>query len=127
MKLPNIPELCQGEINDFLLGLVQKELSNIPPNVFCRRRDLCEAILSCNQVVGTRARIKDTMSSVLKTWTARQDEINRLEGMGFRVTKGKTHFKMRFRDSAYFSSLPTSPGDRRTGSNTATHAISAFF
>lgn len=127
MNLPTIRELCKGEINDFILELVQKDLNNIPPNVHNRRRELCEAILSCNRIVGDRARIKETMASILKTWSARKDEINKLEGMGFKITKGKTHFKMRFNESAYFSALPTSPGDHRTGSNTATHAVSAFF
>jgi len=127
MNLPVIPELCNGEVNDFVLSLVQKELNNIPPNTFCRRRDLCEAILGCNKVVGNRDHVKDTMISVLRTWSAKQSEINTLESMGFRITQGRTHYKMRFNNSVYFSSLPTTPGDRRTGNNTAQHAISAFF
>jgi len=127
MKDPNIRELCPGEVNDFLLGLVQKELHNIPPNTFCRRRDLCEAILACNHVEGSRTRIKEEMQSILKTWSARQSEINKLEALGFNITKGKTHYKIRFNNSVYFSALPTSPSDHRGGSNSATHAVNAFF
>lgn len=127
MNLPAITELCHGEIQDFVLDLVQKELRNIPPNVYNRRREICESILKCNHIEGNSAKVRDTMVSVLKTWSARQSEINELEALGFHITQGRTHYKMRFNNSIYFSSLPTTPGDRRTGSNTATHAVSAFF
>ena len=127
MNLPVIPELCNGEVNDFVLSLVQKELNNIPPDVHNRRRDLCESILACNHVEGNRTRIKEEMQSILRTWSARQSEINKLESLGFNITKGRTHYKIRFNNSVYFSALPTSPSDCRGGSNTATHAVNAFF
>jgi hypothetical protein len=120
-------ELCPGEINDFILELVQNCLNNIPPDVHNRRRDLCEEILKHNKPVGERAKAKEVVTSTLKDWSARKDQIKRLENAGFSVVKGRTHFKMRFNNSAYQLTLSASPSDHRAGHRTVSDALLAFF
>lgn len=127
MKLPTITELCPGEINDFMLELVRKEYNRIPPEMLCRRKELCSAFLACNTEVGNRAKIKESLTSNLKTWCARQDQIQAIERLGFAVTKGRTHYKIRANNSQYFIALAATPGDRKSGANCATNAINVFF
>ena len=67
MNLPNIQELCPGEVNDFLLELVRKEYNRIPPDVFCRRKELCQAILACNSEIGNRAHLKEVLSNLTES------------------------------------------------------------
>jgi len=126
-RTPPITELCQGEMNDFILEIVQKELRNIPQDTHCRRRELCEAILACNSEVGNRSRMREGLTTILKSWDAKQDQINKLERLGFTVSKGKTHYKLRINNSAYFAVLGGTPGDRRSGNNSTMNALSAFF
>jgi hypothetical protein len=120
-------ELCEGEVNDFILELVQNCLNNIPPDVHNRRRELCEEILKYNYPTGKRAQAKERLTNVLKTWCARQDQINQLENMGFTVTKGRTHYKVRWRNSSYFAAIPATPSDRRGGANAVSTSVAAFF
>ena len=127
MNLPTITELCPGEVNDFLLELVRKEYQRIPPDVFCRRKALCQAILACNSEIGNRAHLKEVLSNSLKTWTARSDQVRAIEKLGFAVTKGRTHYKIRANNSQYFIALAATPGDRKSGANCATNAINTFF
>lgn len=127
MTMPGIRELCPGEINDFLVDLVRKELRNIPPDFHCRRKELCEAFLACNHEVGNRLRMKEGLKSILQQWKQRQDQIAGLERLGFRMTKGKTHWKIRLPESDYFAAVAATPGDRRSGVNSATNAVSVFF
>lgn len=127
MNFPQIKELCPGELEDFVLELVRKEYDRIPPDVFCRRKELCQAILSCNKEKGNRATMKEALTSNLKTWCARQDQINAIERLGFTVTKGRTHYKIRANGSNYFVALAATPGDRKGGANSITNAMSVFF
>lgn len=52
---PEIPEIRQDEIKDFILELVQRELRNIPEGTQPRRKELCEAVLAVNAENGGRA------------------------------------------------------------------------
>lgn len=127
MKVPNITELCPGEISDFLLELVRKEYQRIPPDVHCRRKELCQAILACNSEIGNRSHLKEALSNSLKTWSARADQISDIEKLGFSVTKGRTHYKIRANNSQYFIALGTTPSDRKSGANSVTNAVNTFF
>ena len=127
MTTPKIPELCAGEINDFVLGLVESARQNIPPDVHCRRREICDAILACNSEVGERSKMKDGMTTILKSWNASPGQVRKLERLGFRITTGKTHWKMRWGDSAYYATLGATPSDRHAGTNAARNAVAAFF
>lgn len=125
--MPSIREICPGEMNDFLVELVRKELRNIPPDFRCRRKELCEAFLTCNCEVGNRLHMKEGMKSILQQWKQRQDQVAGLERLGFQMTKGKTHWKIRIPESNYFATLAATPGDHKSGWNAATNAISVFF
>ena len=126
MARPEIPEMCRNEVRDFILELVQRELRNIPEGTQSRRKELCEAILAVNAESGERAKLRDDAGSLVKAWKAQEEQITGLERLGFTVTKGKKHYKMRWR-ADYFKTLSASPSDFRTGANGLAEMIAKFF
>ena len=127
MLKPEIPEMCRNEIRDFILELIQRERRNIPAGVQSRRKELCEAILSVNAESGERAKLREEAGNLVKAWKAQGEQIAGLERLGFSVTKGKKHYKMRWRDSGYFKTLSASPSDFRTGANGLSEMLAIFF
>ena len=127
MTKPEIPEMRRNEIRDFLIELVQRELRNIPDGTQSRRKELCEAILSVNAESGERARLREEVGSLVKAWKAQEEQITGLERLGFTITKGKKHYKMRWRDSGYFKTLSASPSDFRSGANGLAEMLAKFF
>ena len=124
---PDIPEMCRNEIRDFVLELVQRELRNIPEGTQSRRKELCEALLAVNRESGERAKLREETGILVKEWKAQTEQIARLERLGFSVTKGKKHYKMRWQGSGYFKTLSASPSDVRTGANGLAEMLATFF
>lgn len=127
LKKPAIDEMCQDEMKDLLLELVARELRNMPADARCRRKELCEAILAANRETGRRAALCRDVCDAVKNWKAQNEQIARLEALGFTVIKGKKHYKLRWRDSGYFKALSASPSDCRTGANSVAETVSLFF
>ena len=127
LKKPVVDEICRDEIRDFLLELVRREYANLPADARCRRKDLCEAILACNKETGERAKLRREVCDAVKNWKAQAEQIAALERLGFTVIKGKKHYKLRWRDSGYFTALSTSPSDLRSGANSVADTVSLFF
>ena len=127
MLKPEIPEMCRNEVRDFIIELVQRELRNIPGETQSRRKELCEAILAVNRESGERAKLRDDAGTLVKEWKAQAEQITGLERLGFTVTKGKRHYKMRWQDSGYFKTLSASPSDFRTGANGLAEMLAKFF
>ena len=63
----------------------------------------------------------------MKNWQAQQEQIDGLERLGFSITKGRKHYKMRWNDSGYFQTLSTSPSDHRSGANGLSEFTAKFF
>ena len=124
---PEIPEMCRNEIRDFVLELVQRELRNIPEGTQSRRKELCEALLAVNRESGERAKLREETGILVKEWKAQTEQIAGLERLGFSVTKGKKHYKMRWQGSGYFKTLSASPSDVRTGANGLAEMLATFF
>lgn len=127
MLKPEIPEMCRNEVKDFVIELVQRELRNISDGTQSRRKELCEAILAVNAESGERAKLREETGTLVKEWKAQAEQITGLERLGFTVTKGKKHYKMRWRDSGYFKTLSASPSDVRTGANGLAEMLATFF
>ena len=127
LKKPVIDEMCCDEIRDFLLELVRREYDNLPADARCRRKDLCEAILACNKETGERAKLCRDVCDAVKNWKAQSEQINALERLGFTVIKGKKHYKLRWRDSGFFTALSASSSDLRSGANSVADTVSLFF
>ena len=127
LKKPEIPEMCPDEIRDFVLELIRRELQNLPPEELSRRKELCEAILAVNRESGHRARLRDAAGALVKNWQAQQEQIDGLERLGFSITKGRKHYKMRWNESGYFKTLSTSPSDFRSGANGLSELVAKFF
>lgn len=124
---PYLPEFCRGEIHDFVLELVRRELKSIPVGEECRRRELCEAILSVNREVGERERLRAGACEIIKNWNSQEAQITLLEKLGFTITKGRKHFKLRRADSSYFKMLSATPSDFRSGANGVSELTKKFF
>lgn len=124
---PEIKEICNGEIQDFLLDLVEKELRNLPPDELSRRKELCQAILDRNRKVGNRDAMRSDLAAVMKSWNASNKQISALEHYGFQVIRNRTHFKVRWNESPYFKTLSCSPSDHRTGANSISELNRKFF
>ena len=124
---PEIPEMCRNEIRDFVLELVQRELRNIPEGTQSRRKELCEALLAVNRESGERTKLRDETGNLVKEWKVQAEQIAGLERLGFTITKGKKHYKMRGQDSGYFKTLSASPSDVRTGANGLAEMLATFF
>lgn len=120
-------EFCPDEIKDFILELVQQELKKLPESEACRRKELCKAILQANRETGERARIRNSALAVIKDWKAQENQILELEKLGFTITKGKKHYKLRRGQEPYVKILSASPSDIRTGANSGTDFTKLFF
>ncbi len=127
LKKPAVDEICRDEIRDFLLELVRREYANFPADARCRRKDLCEAILACNKETGERTKLRRNVCDAVRNWKAQPEQINALERLGFTVIKGKKHYKLRWRESGYFTALSASPSDLRSGANSVADTVSLFF
>lgn len=127
MLKPEIPDMCRNEVRDFVIELVQRELWNIPDGTQSRREEFSEVILSQNRESGERAKLREETGTPVKEWKVQAEQITGLERLGFTVTKGKKHYKMRWRDSGYFKTLSASPSDFRTGANGLAEMFSRFF
>ncbi|MDD3083344.1 MAG: hypothetical protein PHW17_14105 [Desulfobacterales bacterium] len=127
LNKPDLAEFCADEIRDFVLELVGRALKEIPAGKECRRRELCEAILSANRESGGRARLRDAADEILKDWKAQESQIAALEKQGFIVTQGRKHYKLRRDNAGYFVTLPASPSDHRGGANAVSDFNGKFF
>ena len=127
LRKPLLPEYCEGEIHDFLVELIRKEVKNIPEETKCRRREICEALLSVNHEIGVRAALRNEACTVLKGWNAQESQISALEKLGFGVTKGRKHYKLRRDNSAFFTSVSATPSDKRAGANLTAEFVKLFF
>ena len=125
LNKPKLEELCHDEFRDYVIELIQKDLSNIPPTMHCRRRDIAEALLACNKATGERQEIKQAVCNSVMNWSP--SAVDHLTKYGFYTTKGRTHYKLRWRDCAHVMSISTSPSDRRNGANAKADATRIFF
>ena len=123
LNKPNINELCPGELTDYVLELVKRDLKNIPSDHRCRRKDLAEAILSCNKETGNRQEIRDALSKEVLNWSPSSG--SHLTRYGIATIKGRTHYKIKW--GAYCVSIAASPSDRRSLINTRSDAEHTFF
>ena len=119
--------MCPDEIRDFVLELVRRELQNLPEEELSRRKELCQALLAVNKESGHRAKLREAAGALVKEWRAQKEQIVGLERLGFTVTKGKKHYKLRWNDSGYFKTLSASPSDHRSGANGLSELVTKFF
>lgn len=105
---------------------IRKEVKNIPEETKCRRREICEALLSVNHEIGVRAALRNEACTVLKGWNAQESQIAALEKLGFGVTKGRKHYKLRRDNSAFFTSVSATPSDKRAGANLTAEFVKLF-
>lgn len=125
---PEIKEICDGEIHDFILELVEQALEKAPQYQTNRRKELCQALLAANRVVGKRDTMCKNVGAVLKTWNASHKQVSILKKYGFSLNRGNNgHYKLRWNDSPYFETLSGSPSDHCSGRNASTTFKYNFF
>ena len=59
--------------------------------------------------------------------TSQESQIAALEKLGFGVTKGRKHYKLRRDNSAFFTSVSATPSDKRAGANLTAEFVKLFF
>ena len=113
LNKPQIEELCDGEFNDYILELIKRDVRNIPEGTCCRRRDIGNAILACNQEVGERERVKKELCNIIPKITFNNLQEGKLSKLGFQLIKGKTHFKLSWKGGEYRVTFSATPSDHR--------------
>jgi hypothetical protein len=124
---PKIEEICKDEFRDYLIELVKKDLQNIPADYFCRRREIATAILNCNKETGSRERTKQELCSIIPSITFANTKDGDLSKLGFRLIKGKSHYKLRWKESSYCVIVSATPSDRRFKVNIQADIAKTFF
>ena len=113
LNKPNIEEYCEGEFKDYLLELIKRDLKSIPESTHCRRRDIASAILAVNKEVGERERTKQELCKLIPKITFNNLQEGKLSKLGFKVIKGKGHYKVAWHDSPYRVTFSATPSDFR--------------
>lgn len=124
---PTIPEICEGELKDYILELIQKDLKNIPDNMFSRRKDIATALLACNKAVGKREKLKEELCKIVQKISFSDVQEHRLSQIGFRIIKGKGHYKLCWGESPYRVVFSATPSDWRFSLKTKTDINKTFF
>ena len=128
LKKPPIEELCQNEIHDAILDILEEARKNIPENVYNRKRDILDAILASNKSTGEREKLKKELCSIVNDISFSNTQTNRLSRIGFRIIKGKGHYKLCWKEgSPYRVVFSATPSDWRFSQKTKTDISRMFF
>ena len=107
-------EVYPGEIKELLIDILEsaslKEGS--------RRADIINDILCSNQTTSSLEERYEELRSILNNYRGLdQDQINRLEKLGFKVTSDGKHHKLTYHDDRYITTLAKTSSDVRSGKN----------
>jgi len=107
-------EVYPGEIKELLINILEsaslKEGS--------RRADIINDILCSNQTTSSLEERYEELRSILNNYRGLdQDQINRLEKLGFKVTSDGKHHKLTYHDDRYIATLAKTSSDVRSGKN----------
>lgn len=120
-------DLYKGEQRDLVIGLLRNAMNNSPK--YTRTYKICESLLGSNIEVGERAKIKDSIYDILKSYSGMDnDTISALSELGIKVIQGRTHYKLLLSgDERYSVSISTTPSDNKCGLNTISDINKLFF
>lgn len=120
-------DLYKGEQKDFIIELIRRAMGASPK--YTRNYRICESLLGANVEVGERARIKDTIANILKSYSGMtNDTISALNDIGIKVIDCKNHFKLVLAgDERYIVSISHSPSDVKCGLNATSDINRCFF
>lgn len=123
----NEEDLYEGEIKDFVLSLIEREIKNIPEKT--RKRDVFQSLIESNEYTGTGESIVKQIKTAFKDYSSLAGSTKQiLESLGFEVVVTKEHYKIYFKgDKRYLVILSKTSGDHREGRNFASAITTAMF
>lgn len=124
----NIPEFFDGEQNDLIVAILNRELKKCGDNPKTRKYELLSSIVDRNSYIGNKqrmfVRIKEIFSDGETMSAAERSE---LEKMGFEITEDGKHYKLKFMGGdKYWYTVSKTPSDNRGGKNEATKIINGL-
>lgn len=107
-------EVYPGEIKELLIDILKK--ANLAKG--SRRADIIDDILHNNVISSSLEERYTELRSILNNYRGLdQDQINRLERLGFSVTSDGKHHKLVYHDDRYVAAFAKTSSDVRAGKN----------
>lgn len=124
---PEIDEFYNGEMIDIIISSLQEYMRNVATGT--RREHVLSKILDANTTSHERDAIKNRIKLAFKGYTSMDAKIRaELREIGFAVNEDGKHFKLIFNDDPrYTFTLAKTPGDHRSGKNSASDIVKKLF
>lgn len=117
----DIEEYYPGEQLDFLLSLLHQAQTRCASD--SRPYEIIRSLLEANRPIGRGDEILKELHLVFKSGPAlTEQDVSRLNALGFTYTPSRKHPKLRFHGK-YMFVLPSTPGDSRRGGMNALKQI----
>jgi len=126
LKIGNDCDLFKGEIQDFILELINNELQSA--QIGTRRNDICKSLSNANVIIGNREKLKLELKEILERWEGNASNIAALKKLGFNISDSGKHIKVLLAgDERYPIVLARTPSDHRSNKNNASDAMKKLF
>lgn len=121
----DIPEFFDGEQNDLIVAVLNRELAKCGDKTNTRKYELLSNIVNSNSFIGNKQRMFERIKEIFSDGeTMSATERAELEKMGFEIEEDGKHYKLRFMGSKYWYTVSKTPGDtKRGGKNVASKII----
>lgn len=117
----DLEDYYPGEQLDFLLSLLRQAQTRCAPD--SRPYEIIRALLEANRPVGRGEEILKELGLIFRDGSAlTEQDVSRLNALGFTYTPSRKHPKLRFHGK-YMFVLPSTPGDSRRGGMNALKEI----
>ena len=122
-----LKDFYPGEIKDFLLSAAAEAAKNTEEKT--RRRDVLEDILAANDYQALAEKKAEALKRLMKSYRGMDAKTRAgLEELGFVVEKDQTHYKVKyFGEDRYMGVFAATPGDVRSGKNSAAETVKKAF
>lgn len=121
-------DLFRGEQKDFVLGLLSDAIQRYDKHT--RSYKICESLLNANNESGERRRIKEGISTILKSYNGmNKDIVSSLNDVNIKVNvDGRNHYRLVLAgDERYSVNIAHTPSDSRCGLNVISDINKLFF
>lgn len=121
----DIPEFFDGEQNDLIVAILNRELTKCGDNIKTRKYELLSSIVNSNSFIGNKQKMFERIKEIFSDGeTMSATERAELEKMGFEIEEDGKHYKFRFMGSKYWYTVSKTPSDtKRGGKNVASKII----
>lgn len=121
-----VPEFYDGEQNDLIISILNRELTRCADKK-ARKYRLLSEIVEHNALVGNGQKMFDRIKEIFEDGeTLTATERAELEKMGFEITEDGKHYKIQYKDDVNWYSVSKTPSDIRSGKNESTKIINGM-